>query len=329
MYPNPHLFAPSLATLNAWLKTRKSNSESKPGIFETVKYADDAVWATIAIIIELSALVLTIYGAWDQYLVNKKLLYLIIAIITVFLFISFDFIGIMLHSQDVPEKVKLKSRIATENNPVVRAVLIRQEKEISWQTFFGMMLLVISGILKILAITFFLKGTKGIVIISVLLIFYLIVIYIHAYHTGYWWSAVLFRRRLKKEYEEWEENLLLDNNGNIIPLLPTVCNFQSNVQVQNLNIGRQKLTLLSNNNGVYQYQLESYGCFWDENFAAIKPLINNQQFMRDLVKAVLEIQMTQLQAPMTTASTNQITLTSNIVNNDGSSSQQTVDGTGN
>jgi hypothetical protein len=297
MYQNPHLFAPSLSTLNIWLKTRKSKNESKPSIFETVKFADDAVWATIAILIEASALILTIYGAWDQYLINKKILYLIIAIITVLLFVSFDFIGIMLHHHDVPEKITNSIKIALEKNHIIKTKLIKKNKEISWQRFFGMMLLVVSAILKILAIIFFLSGARGVVIISVLIIFYLIVIHAHANHTGYWWAAVSFKRRLKKEYQDWEENLPLDNQGNILPLQPTICMFDSKVHVSNKNIGRQAITLVSDNNGVYTYQLESYGCFWDENYAALRPFFNDD-FNRDLAKAVLNIQETQLKTPM-------------------------------
>jgi hypothetical protein len=36
-YSNPKDFSPSIATLNSWLKTRKSNSDQKPGLFETIE----------------------------------------------------------------------------------------------------------------------------------------------------------------------------------------------------------------------------------------------------------------------------------------------------
>jgi hypothetical protein len=73
--------------------------------------------------------------------------------------------------------------------------------------------------------------------------------------------------------------------------------FDSKVHVSNKNIGRQAITLVSDNNGVYTYQLESYGCFWDENYAALRPFFNDD-FNRDLAKAVLNIQETQLKTPM-------------------------------
>jgi hypothetical protein len=298
MYKNPHQFAPSLSTLNLWLKTRKSKNENKPSIFETVKFADDAVWATIAIIIEISALVLTIYGAWDQYLINKKILYLIVAIITVFLFVSFDFIGIMFHHHDVPEKVLNNIKIALEKNQIIKTELKKRNKEISWQRFFGMMLLVVSSILKILAIIFFLRGTRGVVIISVLVIFYVIVIYAHAKHTGYWWAALSFKRSLNKEYQEWVDNLPLDDNDETLSLQPSICLFDSGILVKDKNIGRQSITLDSEFNGIYTYKLESIGCFWDENYSALRPFFNDN-FNRDLAKAVLNIQYTQLKTPMT------------------------------
>ena len=61
-YDMPKEFMPSTSTLNAWLKTRKSNDPNKPGIFETVEFSGDSVWTFVAAIIEASAFFLTLFG---------------------------------------------------------------------------------------------------------------------------------------------------------------------------------------------------------------------------------------------------------------------------
>ena len=50
-YQNARTFKPSAATLDEWLKTSKSNSSIKPGLFETIGYSSDAGWSLVAILI--------------------------------------------------------------------------------------------------------------------------------------------------------------------------------------------------------------------------------------------------------------------------------------
>ena len=61
---------PSNETLYQWMKTRKTQSTSIPGLFETIGFATDQLWAIIAVLIESAALILTTYGAWQIYLSN-------------------------------------------------------------------------------------------------------------------------------------------------------------------------------------------------------------------------------------------------------------------
>ena len=106
-YQNANLFKPSQSTLFNWLKTRKSESETKPGFFETVNFSTDQVWAIISILIELSALLLTLYGAWLRFISKHQIGILITAALIVMLFIAFDIIGILLHGYDRKDKTIL------------------------------------------------------------------------------------------------------------------------------------------------------------------------------------------------------------------------------
>jgi len=56
----PAIFMPSTSTLNAWLRTRKSNDKSLPGIFDTVEYSRDSSWAKFSILVEAVAFFVTL-----------------------------------------------------------------------------------------------------------------------------------------------------------------------------------------------------------------------------------------------------------------------------
>jgi hypothetical protein len=127
-YQNASTFKPSVATLNEWLKTRKSNSSIKPGLFETVGYSSDAGWSLVAILIEFSALLLTVFGAWSIYSHNHKLSIVISAVVVVILFVAFDAIGILLHEHDKSSKTKIKSVIILEKDPDKREKLFKTIK---------------------------------------------------------------------------------------------------------------------------------------------------------------------------------------------------------
>lgn len=303
-YQNANAFNPSKSTLNEWLKTRKSASQIKPGLFETVGYSSDAGWSLVAILIELSALFLTIFGAYSIYSQNHKLSTVISAIVVVILFVAFDFIGVLLHEFDKPEKTKTKSLIVLEENPFIKQKLYDQLKEISWRQFLGIMLLVISGALKIFAIMQFAVGGKGSVpMIIILSLFYVVVIYIHGYHTGYWWSARRVKSRMKKERELWfdasQKNI--DSAFNITH--PDIRIFHSLQPMDNglkiFQSGRQNIKELdkitsADGSIVFHYELTSKGCMWDEDVNSMLTNFNgSSNFHNSLLKACIALQLSQ------------------------------------
>lgn len=295
-YSNPKDFSPSIATLNDWLKTRKSNSDQKPGLFETIDYSRDTLWATIAIFIELSAMILTIYGASIIFKANHKLPTIISAVIIVLLFIAFDIIGILLHGQDKPEKVIIRSRIKIEQNATERRFLNEKLKQITWRTFFGIILLSFSGILKIVAITLFFKGIAppG---VAVLVLFYLVVIYIHIFHTGYWLSARGLKKSIDKEHRLWH-----GQQQDTFKAIQHTKIFESpvpmDINMTSIHNGRQQINflekkILANGATVFTYELLSEGCLWDEEVVSlIAPF--NSGFSGSLLNACIAMQFSQL-----------------------------------
>lgn len=302
-YQNSQNFSPSVETLNSWLKTRKSTSQIKPGLIETVDYSRDLAWSIFAILIELSAFFLTLYGAWQSYHEpNGKLNYLITAIILVFLFIAFDIVGIMLHGQDEPNKVVLKSQATIEHNPIQRQFLLNEIDKITLRTFFGTILICLSSVLKIISISVFFKNQAGQFGIIVLLIFYIVVIYIHIFHTRYWWSARRVHKKIIDEFNEHQQN---QRNGTPDPYLvksPSIHLFSSPFPMDNgqttLQSNRQKIEFLtsivdSNKTTIFNYQLSSQGVMWDSDVNQILEF-NTHHFNQYLIDACINLQLSQL-----------------------------------
>ena len=301
-YPEPNQFSPSNETLHAWLKTRKYNNPHKPGFFETRDHSRDSVWTTIAILIELSAMILTIYGASVIFRANHKLPTFIGAIIIVLLFVAFDFIGILLHGHDKPEKVKLLSLYTIERVAANRPFQLKELKQISSRTFLGIMLVSFSGILKILAILYFFGGISSPAATIILVLFYLVVIYIHIFHSGYWLSAFEVNKLINREYRLYHENNLRGHENPYKVINANRRMFETPVPMHNAlvtyNNGRQTLNYLNtiqqaNGATVFQYELLSYGCMWDEDVTA---LIQNfeDNFKPCLIDACIALQLSQV-----------------------------------
>jgi hypothetical protein len=301
-YQNNQNFSPSAETLYAWLKTRKSTSQIKPGLIETIDYPRDLTWSIFAILIELSAFFLTLFGAWDIFQENHNLSRLITAIILVVVFIGFDIIGIMLHGQDKPNKVLLKSQATVEHDPIQRQFLLNQIDKITFRTFLGTILLCISSLLKIVAISVFFKQNAGPAGIFVLIIFYIVVIYIHIYHTGYWWSARKVHKKIIDEFNAHQQN---QRNGTPDPYEvtnPSIQLFSSPFPMDNsqttLQSNRQKIIFIksgvdSNGTTVFDYQLTSQGVMWDSDVNQILAF-NSHHFNQYLIDACINLQLVQL-----------------------------------
>jgi len=303
-YGNNRQFMPSNETLNQWMKTRKSQNSTIPGLYETVGFATDQIWSVIAILIELAALILTTYGAWQWYQENHELPLFITAIILVVLFIAFDIIGIMLHGLESPRKVEIKNILVYEKEHNKRSRLIDELETITWRQFLGTMLFLLSAALKIVAIMVYFKTQAGMIAIIILVIFYLVVIYIHLYHTGYWLAAIKTKKLLHKEEDKWFVNKQTDVDNPFNVINPDVTLFSTHVPIpfpsnqkkydyNRITISFEKETIHDDKSKTFDYRLENNGCLWDEDIHGLVAQFPNN-VSRDIIEACKRLQLSQL-----------------------------------
>lgn len=304
-YQNRNQFIPSQAVLNDWLNTKKSNSPSKPGLFETVKYTEDAVWTFISLLVEIAALSLTFYGGYQSYLKSHNFSSAFLGpIIVVVLFVFFDVIGIMFHSSDRSQKTVIRSQIVYTHSPLVLASLYKKLGLYSGKQFLGVMSLIVSAILKILAVTILspVHGRAAVPLILIMSLFYLVVIYVHIYHSGYFLAA---RRVSKKMRNEWDLWFNMNQRGLPTPLNVQTVNrviFSSPQAMPNGNsfqMGFQTITFIGRHQDSagavsFNYQLDSLGCMWDSDVVPLYSAFGPGLFQTSLLEACVQLQLSQL-----------------------------------
>jgi hypothetical protein len=296
-YTNPDKFKPNASTIKAWLKTRKNNNSNKPGIFETVDYYRDQKWSLVSIFIELAAFAVTFYGAYEQFKSNGDLFTLILALFVVLLFVAFDIIGIMLHGEDKPKRTKDKSEYLVTIDPNSKREIYERLKVTTWKEFLGFMLLCLSAVLKILALYWFFQRSN-LPLLIVFTITYILVIYIHSYHTVYWWPARRLKKSIKKQSEEFEEyyqnNLPTKIENTIDSTDHIMFNFQSKGKISGNKIeGSNEGRIFVLYNGGTDYTLHATGLLWDENIVNLAGKWENE-FITDLIHACIKVQLLQL-----------------------------------
>jgi hypothetical protein len=304
-YQNRNQFIPSQAVLNDWLNTNKSNSPSKPGLFETIKYTEDAIWTFISLLVEIAALSLTFYGGYQSYLKSHNFSSAFLGpIIVVVLFVFFDVIGIMFHSSERSEKTKIRSQIVYTKSPLVLANLYKKLALYSGKQFLGVMALIVSAILKILAVTILspVHGRAAVPLILIMSLFYLVVIYVHIYHSGYFLAARRVSKKMKKEWDNWFD---INQRG-----LPTPLNVQSVNSVifsspqampngNSFQMGFQTITFIGRQQDSagavsFNYQLDSLGCMWDSDVVPLYSAFAPGHFQSSLLEACVQLQLSQL-----------------------------------
>lgn len=299
-YPQPQDFKPSQESLLQWLNTRKNDSY-KPGFFSTNEYSKDQSWTIIALLIEIAALVFTLYGGWAKYQSNGKIGALITAGVIVFLFIAFDVIGVLLHSNDKKNKVINKNKLILVKSPVDRQALIEKIESKTPREIIGVFLFIISALLKIFAITQFVVSGKGsIPIVLILTLFYLVVVYIHTFHTGFWLSEIKRRKMFKKDYKQWTSDTRNNVPSDLQVTSASVTQFTSNEPMEKefFQNGRQSIRFINKNElqtGAveFNYELESKGVLLDDDIVSLLAFFNHK-FKTPLLEACTEMQLNQI-----------------------------------
>ena len=295
-YPNPDKFIPDSSSIDAWLKTRKNNSENKPGIFETVDYNRDRNWSIASILIELAAFYFTFIGAFSTYKKNGDIRLIIIALVIVLLFVIFDIIGIMLHGQDKPTKTINRSLYLVTTDPTQKAQIYESLKETTWREFLGFMLLSISAVMKIFALWYFFQ-LSSIQILVIFTILYVLVIYIHSVHTVYWWPARKLKKSIGKQSAKFEEYFAQSLPTNAANTISSMNHYTFSFNSQGV-LNEQVISTCANgrikviSEGKGNYTLIALGPIWDENIVHLASQWD-QQYVTDLINACITVQLLQ------------------------------------
>lgn len=289
---NRQNFEPSPATRDAWCKTRKQVSHygatHLPGLFGTSGYSMDTNWVIMALLIEVAAVILTIWFGFSRGIGLG-----VGASVIVALFIILDYAGIMLHNHQIGEKALWRNEILIPQTPQRLAKLQSDLSKRTMKEDVGVLFLFLSAFLKVFAIVLLNRVFTNMIFIGLFSLFYLIVIYIHAYHTGFWLAKFSFNKKQEADFKVWSAG-----NGNNAQIY--VHNFQTPHSLQ-MTVGAtkrvncQSLTCVSQANGVYSFRIESVGLIWDQDIATLcMGLLHNEKPV--LALECLQLQLTQIVA---------------------------------
>lgn len=303
-YPRPEEFQVRQETLQQWLKTRKNEDGGlNPGFFSTTGFSKDQSWSILAIIIELIALFTTLYGAVIIYQANGKMIPALMAVALVLFFIVFDIVGVFLHNNDKGERVKKKIISLLEPNTVIKIKLLKEINSRTPREIIAVFLFLMSAILKIYAILQFAGGggRGSITLAAILTLFYLVVVYIHTCHTGYWLSEIKTQKQINKDYNTWVDSFTNQTeDGPNLSAQKSVTQFHTLIPMTNSHWqnGRQAIRFIEKKereDGAtnFKYELTSQGTMLDENIVTLSapfPI----DFKRPLIHSCLDMQLNQV-----------------------------------
>jgi len=266
--PNKFEFEPDSDALKQWLSTRKKKLQvanmSIPGLFTDTQFDVDQSWFFLAMFGELIGIILTIYGGFAS-----GGLFLLISTVIVFGLLFIDiFCAIKLH-RNAGRHCWIDSFIYLngEEEPEERNRLLLEKKKRKPINFIliGLVFLVI--LIKIAAVVL-LGVFNNILIYIPILALYLVVGYVHIYHTGYWLAHRKTSKMFRKQFE--------DNGNNAIPRSQP---FITKNKLRNIPIinGENKIEIDSTENETsndFYYILKTKGVLTDKD---IQMLITGQE----------------------------------------------------
>jgi hypothetical protein len=291
-YQNRQSFEPSAAARTAWYKTRKQTTSygatRLPGLFGTNSLSTDTIWVIMALVIEIVAVVITIWlGS------RKGFSYGLGASFAVVLFVVLDYAGILFHSHLSGDRAVWRNELLIVQTPQRRAQLEEDLNKRTLKEDMGVVFLFLSALLKIFSIAILSGRFSTGPLLVLMCIFYLIVIYIHAYHTGLWLAEFSFKRKIDFDYAQWSAQKGNDAQT-YIHKFKIPYSLQLKVgDVKNVNC--QTLTCQSFSDGLYSFELKSVGLMWDEDIATICMGLLHEE------RPVLALECLQLQLTQTVA----------------------------
>ena len=309
-YPHPELFEPSLETLKLWLNTRKSRTTKGGGLFETDRFSSDRSWFLIALTFEVIAFFLTLWGGVLKFQGTNKVMPLLFAIFASFFFVILDFFGVLIHHKGNDDRSNANSLLNFEKDPIVIGALKKKaSSKFTSNQFWGFVCMLISAGLKIVALRVLLSFLKG-VLTPVFIIFYIIILYVHVKHTGYWYYAWKTNRRMKFEFSSFEKERAKGMPSEFSVKTPShSIQFTSyylligEVVCLNERVKIQKMySVDQDGKTIHQYKMFCIGILWDNDIVKITSEVDSS-FQQDLYEACVKIQHAQLGTPVAQIST--------------------------
>jgi len=278
-------FMPSSEYRESYRATRKlprvfPAGFAMPGYFHTDSYTKDKNWFGLAIFIELLAFYLTITGG-----LNRGGEWGYIALLTAIFFIVLDIVGAQMLHNRASEKTKFLSLATVTRDPIAAEGFQKEANKINGRQIIGVILIIFSAFLKYFAL--FLLGSFRLTILSVIVLLYLIVIYVHLYHSGFFFAEFKRKNLLSKEH-----NLFREEQMQIAQGKPIQAKFQAqtiiggNSEPSNLRLntsngiirhdGHELIETISQN-GLYSYTMKTKGILNDDQIVAFTQNQNDEQ----------------------------------------------------
>lgn len=289
-------FYPSSNYREKFRSTRKMAREfsvgfKMPGYYQTSGFSKDKNWFILAVCIELLAFYLTVTGG-----ISRGTEWAYLAILTALFFIVLDIAGAALLHSKAGDKIHYINMAVITKDPIGAQGYLKKANSISGRQIAGVLLILISAFLKYFAL--FLLGSFRLVILGIIVILYLIVFYIHCYHTGYFLAENSRLRILDKEMDDFrDESMRISNGENIKSVYKATPIFGAVSEPTELKLNTNTSGIISingheiieekNTAGLYTYKIKTQGLLTDDQIVAFAQNQNENQ-----IKFILNLCLT-------------------------------------
>ncbi len=231
------------------------------------------------------------------------------AIIASVLFVLLDYFGVLMHHKGSDDRTVAKSKLNYAQDPLQIGQLKKQAyPKFVLSQFIGFICVFASALLKISALVLLISFLKKIA--PVITIFYLIVMYVHLKHTGYWYFAWRTNNRMKAEFQDFQKDrasgLPSQYSANNPPHRIQFLSFYKLILPVSCLNDRVRVNLLGseseNGTAKYHYEITCKGILWDEDIVNVTAVFDHN-FQQDLYEACVKIQHAQLGTPVAQIST--------------------------
>jgi hypothetical protein len=257
------VFEPDYETKQKWLSTRKiphhANSVHLPGFYQDKTSSVDGILFWSAFMIELLVSFFILFGGLQK----RDFIMKVFAVSDVILLISLDLIGAFLVHKMKGKYCFLDNKILVDKSNS-HAISLQRKKGKGY-AIVGVIVIIISAILKAVGVLLFTKIRMTVFVI--LLIVYAFIVYVHIEHTGYYWAGKWFRKRFNKQRDEFalakEQNHHSDFEAEIREH-KILTNVNLEIDLQNpITVNNHKLLFLKESPEKYDYKLITTGVMED------------------------------------------------------------------